>query len=187
MKILQQAKWIRRFRWLHRKLALALFIFFLVISVTGILLGTKKQTGLLAPTEKGISADLSTWLPVDSLQKKANLYLQDSVSKNLKTDLDRIDIRPDKGIAKFIYKDHYYGLQLDCTTGALLSVEQRKSDFIENLHDGSLVDKLLGTDEGFKIGYTVIMGLSLLLLILSGLWLWYGPKRIRQLKKKHKE
>ena len=187
MKILQQAKWIRRFRWLHRKIAIALFIFFLVISVTGILLGIKKQTGLLAPTQKGVSADLSKWLPADSLRKIANRYLLDSVSKDLSTDLDRIDIRPDKGIAKFIYKDHYIGLQLDCATGDLLSVEKRKSDFIENLHDGSLVDRLLGTDEGFKVGYTVIMGLSLFMLILSGLWLWYGPKRIRQLKKgKHK-
>ena len=160
-----------------------LFIFFLVISVTGILLGIKKQTGLLSPTQEGVSADLKSWLPVDSLHKIANRFLLDSVSKDLDTNLDRIDIRPDKGIAKFIYKDHYIGLQLDCTTGQLLSVEKRKSDFIENLHDGSMVDKLLGTGEGFKVGYTVIMGFSLFMLILSGLWLWYGPKRIRKLKK----
>ena len=183
MKIHQQAKWIRRFRWLHRKVAIILFVFFLVISVTGILLGIKKQTGLLAPTQKGVSADLKAWLPMDSLQKIAKGFLLDSVSKNLDTSLDRIDIRPDKGIAKFIFKEHYVGLQLDCTTGQLLSIETRKSDFIENLHDGSLVDRLLGTGEGFKVGYTVIMGFSLFMLILSGIWLWYGPKRIRKLKK----
>ncbi|MGZ5286901.1 MAG: hypothetical protein ACXWB9_06945, partial [Flavisolibacter sp.] len=97
---------------------------------------------------------------------------------------DRIDIRPDKGIAKFIYKDHYWGLQLDCATGDLLSIEKRSSDFIEDLHDGSLVDDLIGnSSESFKTGYTLIMGLSLLMLVVSGIWLWYGPKRIRQLKR----
>ncbi len=182
--IKQQAKWIRAFRWLHRKLAVALFLFFLLIAVTGLLLGIKKQTGLLAPTQKGQSADLSQWLPAAALNARATAYLHDSISPDLSTALDRIDIRPEKGIAKFVYKDHYWGLQLDCTTGALLSIEKRSSDFIEDLHDGSLVDDLVGiSNEGFKTGYTVIMGLSLLMLVVSGIWLWYGPKRIRQLKR----
>ena len=180
----KQARWIRSYRWLHRKIAIALFIFFLFISVTGLLLGIKKQAGLLAPTQKGTSSDLATWLPVAVLQQKANQYLFDSVSKDLSIEIDRIDIRPDKGIAKFIYKNHYYGLQLDCSTGGLLSVETRSSDFIENLHDGSILDDVLGTsDEQIKVSYTIIMGLSLFLLILSGWWLWYGPKRIRKAKR----
>lgn len=183
-EIKQQAKWIRLARWLHRKLAVALFIFFLLIALTGLLLGIKKQTGLLAPTQKGSSADLTTWLPVATLQQKANSYLHDSVAKDLDIELDRIDIRPDKGIAKFVYKNHYHGLQLDCTTGALLSVESRSSDFIENLHDGSIIDNVFGTGgEQVKVSYTVIMGLSLLLLVISGMWLWYGPKRIRKMKR----
>jgi len=182
--IKQQAKWVRITRWLHRKIALALFIFFLVIAVTGVLLGIKKHAGLLAPTQKGTSSNLSEWLPVDSMQKMANRFLLDSVSANLSTNLDRIDIRPGKGIAKFVYKDHYWGLQLDCKTGALLLIEKRRSDFIEDLHDGSILDDLFGTnDEQIKLGYTIVMGISLLLLILSGLWLWYGPKLIRKMKR----
>lgn len=181
--IKKQAKWIRYFRWLHKKIALALFIFFFIISLTGLLLGIKKETGLLAPTQQGQSPELSLWLPADSLNKLANAYLLDSVSADLSTELDRIDIRPGKGIAKFIYKDHYWGLQLDCSTGALLSIEKRSSDFIEALHDGSIVDDLVGTGEKFKVGYMVVTGLSLILLILSGIWIWYGPRRIRQLKR----
>ena len=180
----QQAKWIRLYRWIHRRLAIALFVFFLVIAVTGLLLGIKKPSGLLAPTQKGASADLSTWLPVNTLKLKAEKYLQDSISRDLSTNLDRLDIRPDKGIVKFIYKDHYWGLQLDGTTGQLLSIERRNSDFIEALHDGSIMDDLLGTsDEQIKASYMVITGLSLLLLIISGLWLWYGPRRLRKQKR----
>ncbi len=180
----QQAKWIRWFRWLHRKIAIFLFVFFLIISITGILLGIKKQTGLLAPTQKGASSDPSTWLSIDSLQKNAARYLHDSISPDLSSELDRIDIRPGKGIVKFVFKNHYNGLQLDCTTGKLLLIEKRKSDFIENIHDGSILDKVFGTNkEQVKISYTVLMGFSLFMLILSGLWLWYGPKRLRKSRK----
>lgn len=185
-EIKQQAKWIRVYRWIHRKLAIALFVFFILVAGTGLLLGIKKQSGLLAPTQKGTSTDLSTWLPVAVLQEKANRYLHDSVAQGLSLEMDRIDIRPQKGIAKFVYKNHYHGLQLDCASGRLLSVETRNSDFIEDLHDGSILDDLVGTsNEQIKLTYTVIMGLSLLLLVLSGLWLWYGPKRIRNQKRQH--
>ena len=65
----------------------------------------KKHAGLLAPTEKGVSEDLSTWLSVKELNLKATQYLKDSVSPDLSSEVDRIDIRPDKGIVKFHYKD----------------------------------------------------------------------------------
>lgn len=179
-----QAKWIRFFRWLHRKIAIFLFIFFIIISITGLLLGIKKQTGLLALTQKGASSDLSTWLSVDSLTKNAIQFLNDSVSHTLSNEIDRIDIRPDKGVVKFVFKDHFNGLQIDGTTGKLLSIEKRKSDFIEKLHDGSILDKLFGTGgDQVKVSYTVIMSLSLFMLILSGLWLWYGPKYLRKSRK----
>jgi len=183
--IKQQARWIRWFRWLHRKIAIFLFLFFFIISITGILLGTKKQTGLLAPTQKGSSTDLSTWLPVDSLHKMAIKVLQDSFSPGLSTKLDRIDIRPQKGVVKFVFENHYHGLQLDGTTGKVLLIEKRRSDFIENIHDGTFIDKILGSNsEQGKVSYSLLMGLSLLMLVLSGFWLWIGPKKLRKDKKR---
>lgn len=182
--IKKQARWIRWFRWLHRKIAIFLFIFFLIVSVTGLLLGIKKQTGLLAPTKSGASSDMSGWLSVDSLHKLAITYLHDSVGAALSTKLDRIDIRPGKGIVKFVFQDHFNGLQLDCTTGELLLIEKRRSDFIEKIHDGSILDKVFGTGgDQVKVSYTVIMGLSLFMLVVSGFWLWYGPKRLRRDRK----
>ena len=180
----QQAKWIRRFRWLHRKIAIFLFIFFFIISITGFLLGWKKKTGLLAPTQKGVSTNPDGWLSLDSLNKLAVHYLHDSVDANLSKELDRFDIRPSKGIVKFVFADHYWGLQLDCTTGKLLSIEKRNSDLIEDIHDGTILDKLFGTDEKSMLGYTTVMGISLFMLTITGFWLWYGPKRLRINRKK---
>lgn len=181
-----QAKLIRTFRWIHRKIAIPLLIFFFVMALTGLLLGLKKNTGLLAPTKKGSAPGLANWVPLDSLEKIAIQTYRDSISAAETIELDRIDIRPDKGIAKFSFKNSYHGLQIDGTTGKILLVERRTSDLIEDIHDGSFIDNLVGTgDEEVKVVYTTIMGLSLLLLVISGFWLWYGPKKIRRERRHH--
>ena len=179
-----QAKRLRSFRWLHRKIAIFLFFFFFVISTTGLLLGWKKKTGLLAPTQTGTSSNPEDWLTLDSLQKLAIKYLSDSISSKLSKEPDRIDIRPSKGIAKFVFADHYWGVQIDCTSGKLLLTEKRNSDLIEDIHDGTLLDKIFGTGENSMLGYTTIMGISLFMLTLTGFWLWYGPKRLRNARKR---
>jgi hypothetical protein len=74
----------------------------------------------------------------------------------------------------------YWGVQLDWTTGELLHIEKRRSDLIENIHDGSLLDYLFKTnDEQIKLIYTSVMGTALLTFTISGFWLWYGPKRFK--------
>jgi hypothetical protein len=179
----KMARVIRVFRYLHRKIAIFLFVFFFIISITGFLLGWKKQTGMLAPTQTGTNENPSTWLSIDSLQKLAAKYLHDSVSTDLSTEIDRIDVRMGKGIAKFLFVNHYWGVQLDCATGKLLLIEKRNSDLIEDIHDGTIVDNIFGTGENAMSSYTAIMGISLFMLTATGFWLWLGPKRIRKAKR----
>lgn len=178
----RQAKVLRIFRKIHRTTGALLFIFFFVISATGLLLGWKKNTnGLILPkTQKGTSTELVEWLPVDSLHTIACQTLHTSVSPDLSLELDRIDIRKDKGSVKFNFVDHYYEVQLDGATGNVLSIGQRRSDFFENVHDGSIIDRYLGTSGVVKLIYSTIMGLSLLMFTITGFWLWYGPKRMRK-------
>ena len=178
----QQAKVLRTFRKVHRITGALLFAFFFIVAITGLLLGWKKQTGLLPKSEKGISNNSKDWLSIDSLQAKADAYLLDSVSPHLSVKMDRIDIRPDKGMVKFVYADHYWGLQLDCTTGELLQIDKRASDFIEQIHDGSIIDHKFTGKDIFKLIYTSIMGIALLTFTITGFWLWYGPKRMRKIK-----
>jgi uncharacterized iron-regulated membrane protein len=175
--------WSRK---IHSKIAALLFAFFFVVSGTGLMLGWKKNTGgyLLAKSHQGVATDLRDWLSVDSLASLAVAALRDSVSADLSPKLDRIDARPDKGMVKIHFAGHYWAVQLDAATGEVLHVERRRADFIENIHDGSIVDKLLGTGgQPFKLAYTTVMGASLFFLTLTGFWMWYAPKRMRRRKK----
>lgn len=178
----QQAKLLRVFRKVHRMTGAFLFVFFFIVSLTGLLLGWKKHNNwLLPPSHKGSSTNLKEWLPMDSLHANACRYLHDSVSPDLSLKLERIDIRKDKGMVKFVFEEGFWGLQLDGATGKLLTIERRRSDFIEKIHDGSILDLYFNTPNGeIKLVYTTIMGLALLVFTITGFWLWYGPKRMRQ-------
>jgi len=182
-----QAKILRTFRKVHRATGAALFIFFFIIAVTGILLGWKSHSNnlIIPQSYKGSSSYLKDWLPVDSLHKKALLVLKDSISSNLPTELDRIDIRKNKGMVKFIFENHPWEIQLDGATGNVLNIGKRHSDFIEDLHDGTILDTWFNTSsKPFRVIYTSIMGLALLLFTITGFWLWYGPKKLKKHRKK---
>lgn len=179
----KQAKFLRIIRKVHRYTGVFLFLFFFIIAITGFLLGWKQQFGgiILPKAQKGSSENLKEWLPLDVLTQKATFYLQENLGKDVSTKLRKIDIRKEKGIAKFIFRNHYYGVQVDGATGELLSVAYRNSDLIEDLHDGSFIDKLIGTKhKQFEMFYTLIMSLALVIFTVTGFWLWYGPKRMKK-------
>lgn len=186
----KQASVLRVFRKIHRITGALLFVFFFIIAISGLLLGWKKHSGgmILAKSHKGTSSDLKDWLTLDSLHKMASIYLTDSVDETLSLKLDRIDVRKEKGMVKFIFEDHFWGVQLDGATGQLLHVEKRISDYIENIHDGSILDSWFGVKGGYlKLLYTYIMGFALLIFTITGFWLWYGPKRMRKISRKQEQ
>ncbi|WP_047416147.1 PepSY domain-containing protein [Cellulophaga sp. Hel_I_12] len=177
----KQAKVLRIFRKIHRYTGAVLFIFFFFISISGLLLGWKKNSNglLLAETQKGTTSEFSEWLPLEVLYQKAYTIIQDSVVSEKPIALDRVDIRKDKGVVKFIFDD-YYGLQLDGGTGKLLEFGKRNADLVENIHDGSILDRFFNISGGYiKLTYSTIMSVALLIFTITGFWLWYGPKRMR--------
>jgi uncharacterized iron-regulated membrane protein len=183
----KQARTLRLFRKVHRLSAITLFGFFLIVSTTGLLLGWKKHSaGVILPkTYQGSSAVFEDWLPLDSLNQIADIAIQHHLGPNISLKLDRLDIRKEKGVAKFVYAEHYWGVQVDGATGNILHIGRRNSDMFENIHDGSILDKLLGTSNGqIKLFYSTIMGLALLTFTVTGFWLWIGPKRMKQVVRK---
>ncbi len=184
----RQADVLKLFRKNHRLTGALLFVFFFIVAVSGLFLGWKKHSGgvILAKSHQGTSTDMKDWLPIDVLTEKAIETARASISPDISPTIDRIDVRPDKGMVKFVLAQGYWGVQLDAATGKLLHVERRRSDFIENVHDGSIVDYLVGTTDGqIKLVYTTIMSLALLSFTITGFWLWLGPKRMRALNKVH--
>ena len=181
----QQAKLIRNFRKIHRAMGALLFVFFFFISVSGILLGWKNNSsGLILPeTQMGTTNNLAQWKPIYSLYNNACFILQDSISPNISLEIDRIDIRKERGIVKFVFEEQNWEIQLDGATGELLQIGKRHSDFIEDLHDGSVLDTWFNTsNKQFKLVYTTILGTALLFFTITGFWLWYGPKRMKRRK-----
>jgi hypothetical protein len=179
----KQARVIRGFRKIHRVTASLLFIFFFLMASTGLLLGLKKHSGgvLLSKSYSGISTNLKNWLPIDSLNTNACKFFKDSISSTLPLNVDRIEIHKEKGMVKFVFAKGFWAIQLDATTGELLHIERRRADFIERVHDGSILDYYFKTSNGqIKLVYTIIMGVSLLLFTITGFWLWYGPKRMQR-------
>lgn len=181
----KHASILRSTRKIHRTMGIILAMFFLVIALSGLLLGWKKHSfGMILPkTEKGISTNIEKFMSIDSLHQIAVKTLHDKVDPNLSLELDRIDIRPNKGMMKFQFEEGYHEIQLDATTGEVLQINRRISDLIEEIHDGSIVDKWLNINGGiFKLIYTTIMGVSLFLFVITGIWLWVGPKVMKRMK-----
>ncbi|MCK0132121.1 PepSY domain-containing protein [Flavobacteriaceae bacterium F08102] len=172
----KQAKILRIFRKIHRTAGALLFVFFFIVSVSAALLGWKKNSGdsLLPKVRTGNTSHLESWLPLNTLLQQANQEMSGSNSR-----LDRIDIRPDKGVVKFLFMNREE-VQVDGATGTVLFRGMRRSDLIENIHDGSILDQYFKTNGIIKLFYSTLMSISLLLFTITGFWLWYGPKRMRK-------
>ena len=128
------------------------------------------------------SSSLRNWLPLDSLEGLATRSLNEKTKSHF-AQSDRIELRPAKGYINFAYKN-YYNIQVDGATGTVVSIEQKNGGLIQDIHDGAIIDGWLGNKSGLsKKIYTTILGFALLLLTISGFYLWYKPKKVRQSKK----
>ena len=176
VKISRLSAILRNYRVYHRYLGLFIGVFVLVSSLTGILLAWKKDVDLLQPpTQKGATTDLQKWIPHHEMATRSVAAL-DSAAGVVNNPIDRIEARLDKGIVKTIFLEGSWEVQLDASNGKVLSVARRHSDWIEKVHDGSIISDL------FKVVSMNVLGLGLLILMFTGFFLWFYPKRIRKLK-----
>ena len=83
-------------------------------------------------------------------------------------DIDRIDIRPNKGIAKIRSKNNWE-IQLDIESAEIYSVSFRRSDIIESVHDGSFFSDYV------KFGLFFPSGILLIVLSFTGIYLFIVP------------
>ncbi len=149
----------------------------LLVIVTGILLLLKKDSDWIQPpTQTGSSKDLL--VSFDQVLEVVRSVPEAEVESW--QDVDRLDVRPGKGMLKLRSKNGWE-VQVDSRTGEVLQTAYRRTDLIESLHDGSFFhDKA-------KLGLFLPSALVLLGLWLTGIYLFLLPslnRRRRQNKQK---
>jgi uncharacterized iron-regulated membrane protein len=121
------------FRKLHRWGAILVAAPFLVVIVTGLLLQLKKELPWVQPPAKRGTAKYPTASFEAILAAAKSVEVADVQSWD---DIDRLDVRPDRGIVKVQCKNHWE-IQIDTASGQVLQTAYRRSDLIEAIHDGS--------------------------------------------------
>ena len=125
--------WKRFNRKVHYWGSIIIAIPILIVIISGLLLLLKKDVEWIQPSSasgQGIVPTISMNQILEQAKSTPELKV------NGWSDIDRIDLRPDKGILK-IRSHNRWEAQLDHQTGELLHLAYRRSDFIESLHDGS--------------------------------------------------
>ncbi len=152
----------RRF---HRWGAIAVGLPLMLVIGSGLLLQVKKQFPWVQPQE------FRTDVPTPSMEWDVILRAAQSVPEAGVTgweDIDRLDVRPGKGILKIITVNRWE-LQMALGTGEVLQSTYRRSDLIESLHDGSFFG------DSAKLTIFLPSGIVLFVLWLTGLYLWLLP------------
>lgn len=153
--------------------------FMFIVGATGLLL-TWKDELQLKPSSSKIASQNRPLLALQTIHDNAVSHIK---KLNLSSEINRIDYRPNKGIAKVRFEEHFTELQVDCYTGAIVSQKTRAADVVEMIHDGSIIDFLFGNSgKPTKLFYSTCTSLGLLFLSFSGFWLWLKPRQIKKLK-----
>jgi hypothetical protein len=133
-----------------------------VIIVSGILLQMKKQWDWVQPPER---RGTGTTPVVGFDQILASIQGVPDLGVRGWQDVNRMDVRPDRGLVKVTLRSGWEA-QVDLGTGGVLQTAYRRSDLIETIHDGSFF-----AGDWTKLGLFLPAGLTLLLLWLSGVWM----------------
>lgn len=156
-------------RWMfYTHLWLGVIITFLVIiiAITGIMLNHKRIFGFMPGTDIKHPGAFALSLPLPELAQLAGNAVAPEVAAS---GIDRMDVRPDKGIIKIRFNDtRITEVTLALHDGAVLVTGLRNDSFLEQLHSGDVFGS-----EGYLL--SDLAAGALILLLLSGFWIWLYP------------
>ncbi len=155
-------KWSRK---IHRWGAVAVVLPLGVVICSGVLLQLKKQYEWIQPPTLQGDSDAPT-IGFDAILAAAASVPEAEIESW--EDIERLDVRPARGIVKVRGKTRWE-VQVDTATGEVLQVRYRRSDLIESIHDGSWFHNKA------KLWLFLPTGLLLLGLWLTGVYLWILP------------
>ena len=165
----------RLLRQIHYWLSLAVALPAGIIFFAGIFLMLKKQVDWIQPpTASGIVSEQLPEITFETLLEAASQPPEAQIE--VWSDIDRIDLRVGKGVAK-VRANSGWEVQIDTATGDVLNVAYRRSDIIEQIHDGSYFS------DAVKLYIFLPTGVLLILMWGTGLYLFLLP-RLRKKKSK---
>lgn len=158
---------------MHRWGALGCAVPLLLVIITGLILQIKKQwSWVQPPTRVGtLDADITLGEILEVARSDDQAKISDW------KDIDRLDVRPSKGIVK-VRTRYDHEVQIDLGKRKIVQSEIRRSDWIESLHDGSYFG------DWAKLSVFLLNGLVLFGLWFTGLYLWYLPYLARARKRR---
>ena len=165
-------KWTRQ---VHYWGAFVVFLPVFIIISTGILLQLKKDIDWIQPPTANGKFENDPTISFDDILATAIKVKEPNIQSW--DDIDRLDVRLGKGIVK-VRSNNRWELQIDSHSGELLQVAYRRSDLIEQLHDGSWFhDKI-------KLWIFLPTGIILFILWCTGLYMVIMPYIIKWKREK---
>lgn len=158
-----------RLRSLHRWIGLLAALFLLVIAVTGFLLATKGRFGWIRPPEAE-GGSLETLAQVVSVEQAVEAAFAVGLSElSTLADIDRVDYRPRSNVFKILSRKGYKEVQVDGSSGRVLSVANRTDQLAEDIHDLSFFGKW------FHENWLPVVAVLLFGLSLTGIYVFFNP------------
>lgn len=155
-------RWQKWNRLIHYWGAFSCAVPVLIVTVTGIILLLKKESDWIQPPSSKGSENIPS-VKFNEILKSVRSIPEAEV--NDWSDIKLLDVRPSKGIAKVRAKNRYE-VQVDTATGEVLQVAYRRSDLIEEIHDGSFFhDKV-------KLWVFLPSGIILFVLWVTGMYIF---------------
>lgn len=155
------------FRKIHHWGSLALILPLGIMIVAGVLLMLKKEIEWIQPPTQTV--ETSETAPAMSLDR---LYGAALAIPELDVDdwqgFERVDVRADRGIVKFVSPNRWEA-QINLTTLEVEQLAYRRSDLIEQIHDGSIFA------DWVKLFIFLPAGFLLFVLWVTGIYLFFLP------------
>jgi hypothetical protein len=130
-------------------------------------LNHKRELGIMPDVEYSPTGEFADALPLSELAMRA--FAGAGVAPDFKS-IDRMDVRPRDGFLKVRFRDAASTeVTVALNDGRVLHVGARGDVFMEKLHSG----EIFGTN---GILLSDIGAAGLIVLLISGYWLWLRPR-----------
>lgn len=174
----------RDLRKIHRWGGALIALPFLLVLITGLILQVKKEVDWVQPPSQTGVSTIPT-ISFDDILSASKTVPEAKIQSW--QDIDRLDVRPDKGIVK-VRANNRWEIQIDTETSEILQVAYRRSELLESLHDGSWFHN------SAKLWVFLPSGIVVTVLWITGIYLFFIPyfakrknrKKLNERKKKAK-